>query len=722
MREPSRSPSKPELLVFGYPCKLFERESKSGGSKDGCGLIPLNGNKTILIDSRGKRAALPIGRSIEQNEFQGRRSYFIYCNLVVVKSRKYDCRLHLQNHERYKASDDAQWHSDAEGELQERLNAERYRDLAEASSEENENAKRKRAEIYYDYGASPSAGHPVVEAATCEDDAFVVPVELKVPKGVCVPKSSKQHKIIEKTAAFIATHGIQMEIIVNIKQKGNPLFRFLDYNHQLHVYYKHILRMIKEKRYTPSIEEAKIDKTEADALDDEESDDGCDYLHPSLRGSGRTYMASTTESMQSSQIDYCLGKENDVYSTLYKGLVAIYPELASSESKVERESENERKDDEQDAKEAVFDDASWSVDADNAKHLVIVPPPPDLQPTIDRLAEYVARNGQEFENIVRMKRDPRFSFILPDSPYYSYYKAKVQWCQYEDLLTRYYQGTLTAADMHAPQMSHCILFPGKPIVDVEQSVQPADESHQAKKVAEGADHNSCTNGEKRQAEVSSPTKHETASVEQKPRKLVPISFSIKCVAKRSCSPKLVLPQLSEEEDEESEPEEAAQGNHVDELAGTSERAVTDVDESVDCLLESVDPLPVAKRDVGEGKESLQLDRRKRAKLFLNKLNAKISMNKAECKKEREDNGHCSSDSRSSCSDRYSANVRRSRDTVNDNWRTMVLPSSYEKHRHANKRSRRSRSRSRSRQRSSKRGKRSRSRTKHKRERSRHRYS
>lgn len=37
----------------------------------------------------------------------------------------------------------------------------------------------------------------------------------------------------------------------------------------------------------------------------------------------------------------------------------------------------------------------------------IIPPPPDIQQVIDKLAEYVARNGLKFEASVRAKNDPR---------------------------------------------------------------------------------------------------------------------------------------------------------------------------------------------------------------------------------------------------------------------------------------------------------------------------
>ncbi|XP_072311365.1 splicing factor, suppressor of white-apricot homolog isoform X2 [Eucyclogobius newberryi] len=54
----------------------------------------------------------------------------------------------------------------------------------------------------------------------------------------------------------------------------------------------------------------------------------------------------------------------------------------------------------------------------------IIPPPPDTQPVIDKLAEYVARNGLKFEASVRAKNDPRFDFLLPWHQYNTYYEFK----------------------------------------------------------------------------------------------------------------------------------------------------------------------------------------------------------------------------------------------------------------------------------------------------------
>ena len=55
-------------------------------------------------------------------------------------------------------------------------------------------------------------------------------------------------------------------------------------------------------------------------------------------------------------------------------------------------------------------------------------PPPDLQPIVDKTAEYVARNSEQFERTVLEKHcgDPRFGFLNPWNQFYGYYKSKVQ--------------------------------------------------------------------------------------------------------------------------------------------------------------------------------------------------------------------------------------------------------------------------------------------------------
>lgn len=56
----------------------------------------------------------------------------------------------------------------------------------------------------------------------------------------------------------------------------------------------------------------------------------------------------------------------------------------------------------------------------------IIPPSPDVQPVIDKMALYVAKNGIEFEMVVKNKCDPRFEFLNKDHLHHPYYEFKKQ--------------------------------------------------------------------------------------------------------------------------------------------------------------------------------------------------------------------------------------------------------------------------------------------------------
>lgn len=53
-------------------------------------------------------------------------------------------------------------------------------------------------------------------------------------------------------------------------------------------------------------------------------------------------------------------------------------------------------------------------------------PPDFLQTIIDKTALYVAKNGTEFEEILRIKQDPRFTFLDLENEYHPYYMNKVR--------------------------------------------------------------------------------------------------------------------------------------------------------------------------------------------------------------------------------------------------------------------------------------------------------
>lgn len=72
---------------------------------------------------------------------------------------------------------------------------------------------------------------------------------------------------------------------------------------------------------------------------------------------------------------------------------------------------------------------------------LIIPPPeirslfflkflkfgPFLLDVVDKIAEFVARHGIEFENRIKEREtnNPRFTFLVPTDPYHAFYRSKV---------------------------------------------------------------------------------------------------------------------------------------------------------------------------------------------------------------------------------------------------------------------------------------------------------
>lgn len=56
----------------------------------------------------------------------------------------------------------------------------------------------------------------------------------------------------------------------------------------------------------------------------------------------------------------------------------------------------------------------------------IVVPTGETKIVIDKMAVYVSKNGEQFEDIVKAKGDPRFEFLNPTHEHFKYYKDKIR--------------------------------------------------------------------------------------------------------------------------------------------------------------------------------------------------------------------------------------------------------------------------------------------------------
>ena len=410
---------------------------------------------------------------------------------------RYDGRGHLYDLSTYDASRVKPGQmSEDEKHIEALCDEERYlelkHDLAEKQMYEDEEWKRyyqSLSEGFNAVGFSYDHQHYQDYMQTAEsaepEPIFKAPEELQIPPDMEIPDSEKQHAIIEKTAKFIAGHGVQMEIIIKTKQTKNTQFNFLHFEDPLSNYYKHMVKMIKSGKYKPKdIKEEDNDKDE-----DVHSQHG--YLHPSLVNTTiPTPMPNLAPAVKMPAVA--------IHDTPYGKLIK---HLKKSTPDTERNSDSP-----QPVKDAYSgsyspqphsntpppeSNSAFIQQSTDYHHIhpglppppglepvtlptsnqppppgtevegpllpphlqqqvlqeelleeekppsvqnppvmgpslepKVIPPPPDIQPIIDRMAMYVAKNGVEFEIVVRSKNDQRFEFLQPWHSYFRYYNSK----------------------------------------------------------------------------------------------------------------------------------------------------------------------------------------------------------------------------------------------------------------------------------------------------------
>lgn len=290
----------------------------------------------------------------------------------------------------------------------------------------------------------------------------------------------KQHAIIEKTARFIASQGVQMEILLKAKQSNNLQFEFLTQNSLLNNYYKFVLNAIKEGTY-PAVETPKesieVQTKELGANNTEEllpirsiitvptikykPSANCAYtqLISKIKGlpiptyideNSTNAMSPTTPTTTTttSTLDASTTPIEENFTPVllqYNGNTFVNAPAEDSNSNS------------QDASKSITNSPPKVEILKNSSALLLAqnypsdsesevedekptppPPPPPPEPKltfpiptdnlkniIDKTATYVIKNGRQFEETLRTKSEERFTFLLPENEFYPYYMYKI---------------------------------------------------------------------------------------------------------------------------------------------------------------------------------------------------------------------------------------------------------------------------------------------------------
>ncbi|XVF33964.1 hypothetical protein REPUB_Repub18cG0016500 [Reevesia pubescens] len=262
------------------------------------------------------------------------------------------------------------------------------------------------------------------------------------------PPTEKVHQIMARTAVFVSRHGGQSEIVLRVKQGDNPTFGFLMPDHPLHPYFRFLVDH-QELLSCNSVDE----ETKADgALDPAGSARGGGALSllGTAYGSGEDdegAMENATEVKRKKSVEAGVainvtsidgseqkesslnvnGKDETVTkhlaplnekTSLIKRNHLITTVKAGTSTGMKKES---------DASAAEKSQAS-SLPPSSKVELPVVEPPSDLKRVIDKIVEFILKNGRQFEAVLVEQdvKHGRFPFLLPSNLYHPYYLKVLQ--------------------------------------------------------------------------------------------------------------------------------------------------------------------------------------------------------------------------------------------------------------------------------------------------------
>ncbi|XP_022716866.1 protein suppressor of white apricot-like isoform X2 [Durio zibethinus] len=262
------------------------------------------------------------------------------------------------------------------------------------------------------------------------------------------PPTEKVHQIMARTAMFVSRHGGQSEIVLRVKQGDNPTFGFLMPDHPLHLYFRFLVDH-KELLNSNSVDEESkagcaLDQvggvrgggalsllgTVYDSGEDEEGamENATDAKKKKSVEAGVAINKTSTDGPEQKESSTSVnGKDETVTkhsaplkekASLIKRNLSITKVMAGRTTGLKKES---------DASAAEKSRAS-SLPPTSKVELPVVEPSSDLKRVVDKIVEFILKNGRQFEAVLVEQdvKHGRFPFLLPSNLYHPYYLKVLQ--------------------------------------------------------------------------------------------------------------------------------------------------------------------------------------------------------------------------------------------------------------------------------------------------------
>ncbi|CAJ1971430.1 unnamed protein product [Sphenostylis stenocarpa] len=336
------------------------------------------------------------------------------------------------------------------------LDHQRYLDLPSSSSDEEpqDNGSEPVTSAGF-HAVAFSYGNSNVSMETKDNDTkSSFRPKFPVPESLLhnLPPNEKVHQIISRTAMFVSKHGSQSEIILRVKQGDNPTFGFLMPDHHLHAYFRFLIdhqELLKaDKEDDSSIED--INKTQGidqtgGALsllgsvygsgedEDGTSENNCDFEKKECEGAVDAVSTYTSPGVE--QAESCSDvakKDGSISKNTIPSLKEKVPVIKRNHSisTVKTATTGRAKTgDGMDSMSNTQNKSQTSVPSTAAKiELPVVEPPSELKRAIEKIVEFILKNGKQFEAVLAEQDRPhgRFPFLLPSNRYHTYYLKVLQ--------------------------------------------------------------------------------------------------------------------------------------------------------------------------------------------------------------------------------------------------------------------------------------------------------